>query len=417
VLRIRSRLAIVWLLTGINLFNYLDRYVVNAVSPRIQSSFALSDSRTGWVMSAFMLGYFLTSPAFGALGDRRQRKGLIAGGVLVWSLATAASGLAGGFVSLLAARIVVGVGEACDATLSPTIIDDLTSPAFKSRGLAIFYAAMPVGAALGYIAGGQLEHLFGWRSAFYLVAAPGLVLGLLVLLMDEPARRASTEDAPRAGFRIRRLLAIPMYRDAVLGYVAYTFGLGAFAAWAPRYLEERLSLPLRTADLWLGGILAVTGFAGTLVGGVIADRWPGADRVAANLKVCAVFTALAVPFALATLLTGSAAVFFAATGAAEFFLFVSTAPVNAALLGSVPRELRASAMATSIFAIHLFGDLVSPPVVGKISDLVRAAATQDMEAGHSLRAAMLVLPAVIALGAGLWWRGARRHSPPDGGPA
>ena len=122
--------------------------------------------------------------------------------------------------------------------------------------------------------------------------------------------------APRAGFPIATLLTIPTYRDAVLGYVAYTFGLGAFAAWAPRYLEERLVLPLHTADLWLGMILAVTGFTGTLVGGIIADRWPGADRAAANLKVCAVFTALAVPFALATLLTGSAAVFFAAIGVA-----------------------------------------------------------------------------------------------------
>ena len=414
-MRIRSRLAIIWLLTGLNLFNYLDRYVVNAVSPRIQATFALSDSRTGWVMSAFMLGYFLTSPAFGVLGDRRPRKALIAGGVLVWSLATAASGLAVGFASLLAARIVVGVGEACDATLSPTIIDDLADVRFKSRALAVFYAAMPVGAALGYVAGGQLEHLFGWRSAFYLVGVPGLVLALLVLLIEEPARRTATEDTRRTGFPVGKLLAIATYRDAVLGYVAYTFALGAFAAWAPKYLEERLSLPLRTADFWLGATLAVTGFAGTLIGGVIADQWPGADRVVANLKVCAVFTALAVPFALAALLTSSAAVFFAATGAAEFFLFVSTAPVNAALLGSVPRELRASAMATSIFAIHLFGDLVSPPVIGKISDLVRAAARQEMAAGHSLRTALLVLPAVIALGAALWWRGARgrpvRHGP------
>jgi MFS family permease len=92
---------------------------------------------------SFMLGYFLTSPAFGVLGDRRPREALIAGGVLVWSLATAASGLAVGFASLLAARIVVGVGEACDATLSPTIIDDLTDPEFKSRALAVFYAACP----------------------------------------------------------------------------------------------------------------------------------------------------------------------------------------------------------------------------------------------------------------------------------
>jgi len=406
-MRIRSPLAIVALLTGLNLLNYLDRYVVNAVSPRIQHAFGLPDARTGWVMSAFMLGYFLTSPAFGALGDRRPRRGLIAGGVVVWSLATVGSGLAVGFASLIVARIAVGVGEACDATLSPTIIDDVASPGAKARALAIFYAAMPVGAALGYIVGGQLEGAFGWRSAFFVAGAPGLVLALLVLCVDEPPRRPSTEDTPPAGVRAGTLFAIPTYRDAVLGYVAYTFGLGAFAAWAPTYLEARLALPLPTADFWLGVTLAVTGFAGTLVGGVLADRWPGPDRIVANLGLCAVSTALAAPFALATLLAGSPTGFFAATAAAEFLLFVSTAPVNAALLDAVPRDLRASAMATSIFAIHLFGDFVSPPAIGRISDLLRASAPGATNAGDSLRTAMLVLPAALALGAALWWRGAR----------
>lgn len=407
-MRIRSPRAILSLLTGLNLLNYLDRYVVNAVSPRIQHAFALPDAQAGWVMSAFMLGYFLTSPAFGALGDRRPRTGLIAAGVTVWSLATVGSGLAVGFASLIVARIAVGVGEACDATLSPTIIDDVAQPGAKARALAIFYAAMPVGAALGYIVGGQLEHLSGWRSAFFVAGAPGLLLALLVLCIDEPPRRPATEDAPTAGLRAAALLAIPTYRDAVLGYVAYTFGLGAFAAWAPTYLEVRLALPLPTADLWLGAILAVAGFAGTLIGGVLADRWPGPDRVAANLGLCAVATGLAAPFALATLLAGSPTGFFAATAAAEFLLFVSTAPVNAALLAAVPRDLRASAMATSIFAIHLFGDLVSPPAIGRISDVLRASAPGATDGGASLRTAMLVLPAVLALGAALWWRGARR---------
>lgn len=414
-MKIRNRLVIVWLLTGLNLFNYVDRYVVNAVNPRIQDAFTLSDARAGWVVSAFMLGYFVTSPLFGALGDRWARRGLIALGVFVWSLATAASGFAAGFLSLIAARIFVGVGEASYATLSPTIIDDLSGPAQKNRFLAIFYAAIPVGSALGYVLGGQIEHMFGWRAAFYVAGAPGLALAVLCLLIDEPAR-TSTASAHHASFlsSVGKLLAIPMYRFAVLGYIAYTFALGAFAAWAPKYLDSRLGLPLHVADHWLGVILALTGFAGTALGGWLGDRWRGGggDRTRASLQVCAIFTALAAPFALLTLLAGSPTLFFASIGVTEFFLFVSTAPVNAALLGSVPASLRASGMAMSIFAIHLFGDLISPPMVGSISDLVRGGADPHADAGHSLQTAMFLLPAMIALGAALWWLGSRGAGAP-----
>lgn len=381
---------------------------MNAISPRIQQAFTLTDTQLGWVISAFMVGYFLTSPIFGALGDRFPRKGLIAAGVAVWSIATAMSGFAGLFLTLIAARIFVGVGEASYATLSPTIIDDLSDARSKNRMLAIFYAAIPVGSALGYVLGGQLEHAFGWRSAFYVAGAPGIVLAFLVLLIEEPPRSAVAKaKSHHTNFfgSLSALFASRGYRYAVLGYVAYTFALGAFAAWAPKYLDAHLAMPLKTADFWLGVILAGTGFAGTAVGGLLADRWPGEDRTRAALQVCAWSTALAAPFAVLTLLAGTPSLFFAAIGVTEFFLFVSTAPVNSALLGSVPSELRASAMACSIFAIHLFGDLVSPPAIGTISDAIRGPIAAD--GGASLRTAMFLLPAMIAVGAAFWAWGAR----------
>src|SRR5262249_13139315 len=145
---IQGRYAILALLTALNLINYIDRFLVMAVAPRIQTSLDLSDGEIGWVTSAFMLGYFVTSPLFGYLGDRVPRKLLIAGGVAVWSVATALSGMAGSFASMVAARVLVGVGEASYATLSPTIIDDIASKEAKNRWLAIFYVAIPVGSAL-----------------------------------------------------------------------------------------------------------------------------------------------------------------------------------------------------------------------------------------------------------------------------
>jgi MFS transporter, Spinster family, sphingosine-1-phosphate transporter len=429
--KIRHRAAIVGLLTGLNLLNYLDRFVVNAVGLRVQDSFGLSDQQLGWVISAFMVGYFLTSPLFGLLGDRLPRKGLIAGGVLVWSLATFASGAsglagaAGSFALLVAARVLVGVGEASYATLSPTIIDDLTESERKNRVLALFYAAIPVGSALGYALGGLLEHHFGWESAFYVAGAPGIVLAMLVLAIEEPPRRLAGAAAPmpqtpgrapegRSGVvsSIGELLATKGYRHAVGGAIAYTFALGALAAWAPKFLVARLDLTLHDADFWLGVILAATGFAGTAAGGFLGDRWPGGDRTRATLAVCSLSAAVAAPCAILALLSTTPLLAFVMIGLTEFFLFVSSAPFNAAVLGSVPSQLRASAMALSIFATHLFGDLVSPPAVGKLSDAIRAARAGSPalldDHGASLRASMFTLPAMIALAAAWWGWGAWR---------
>jgi MFS family permease len=401
-MRIRSPYLILAVLSGLNLVNYLDRYIVAAVGPKLAEELGLSDTKFGFVVTAFMIGYFATSPLFGALGDRLPRRGLIALGVAVWSLATAASGLTATFASMIAARVIVGVGEASYATLAPTIIDDLAPPARKNRWLAVFYVAIPVGSALGYLVGGQLEHAFGWRSAFFLAGAPGLVLALLALAIEEPKRALAPREKVAGGFAgtAARLFGIPLYRDTVIGYTAQTFALGGFAAWAPKYLYRTLGLDLHTADYWFGLILVVAGLLATFVGGQLGDRWPGEDRARANLRVCAISSAVSVPCAALCLMTSSPVGFFAAIGAAEFAIFLSTSPINAVILGSVPSELRASAMAVSIFAIHLLGDMISPPLIGRISD------------ASSLRNAMAVIPVALATATLVWWlRSAPSSSP------
>jgi MFS family permease len=393
-MRIRSPYLILAVLSGLNLVNYLDRYIVAAVGPKLAEELGLSDAKFGFVVTAFMVGYFATSPFFGALGDRLPRRGLIALGVAVWSLATAASGLTATFASMIAARVIVGIGEASYATLAPTIIDDLAPPARKNRWLAVFYVAIPVGSALGYLVGGQLEHAFGWRSAFFIAGGPGLVLALLALAIEEPKRAIAPRKKAARGFAetAGSLFRIPLYRDTVIGYTAQTFALGGFAAWAPKYLYRTLGLDLHTADYWFGLILVVAGLLATFVGGQLADRWPGEDRARANLRVCAISTAVSVPCAALCLMTSSPVGFFAAIAAAEFAIFLSTSPINVVILGSVPSELRASAMAASIFAIHLLGDMISPPLIGTISD------------ASSLRGAMAVIPVALAAATLVWWR-------------
>jgi MFS family permease len=298
------------------------------------------------------------------------------------------------------------VGEASYATLSPTIIDDLAPREAKSRWLAIFYAAIPVGAALGYIVGGVLEPRFGWRMAFFLAGGPGLLLAGVTLLIAEPAR-AATQAAKAGTARVYLdLFANKQYRFAVLGYVAQTFALGGFSEWAAPLLSRKLCYDLAEGNIRFGAITAATGLVGTAVGGIIADRIPGDDRTRAALKVCAWSSALAVPFAVCALIVGSSTAFLVLLGLAELVIFASTSPTNAAVLDSVPPALRANAMAASIFAIHLLGDLISPPAIGSISDALHDAQGACTGA-RGLTMGMYLLPVALALSAVAWSRGAR----------
>ncbi|MFT3770097.1 MAG: MFS transporter [Minicystis sp.] len=403
---IQDRRAILAILTALNLVNYLDRFLVMAVSPRIQESLGLDDAQTGWVATAFMLGYFVTSPLFGYLGDRYPRKGLIAAGVAVWSLATVLSGLAPTYATMIAARIAVGVGEASYATLSPTIIDDIATPSAKNRMLAIFYVAIPVGSALGFIAGGLLEHSFGWRSAFFIAGGPGLLLALVTLLLREPARAEITEAKERSSAAYAELARTPQYVLTVLGYVAQTFALGGFTAWAAPFLYRKLCLELHQSDSYFGAITVVTGLAGTAVGGLLADRWPGVDRSQAYLRVCAWTSFLAAPLALVAIMMPSATAFLVALAACELAVFTSVSPVNAAILQTVRPEMRATAMAASIFMIDLFGDLVSPPLIGHISDAA-GDARAFCSGAAGLQVGMYFLPFALLLSGVAWLAGSR----------
>ena len=405
---IKNRYAILALLTGLNFLNYIDRTVLAAVLKDMQTDVGLSNAEAGLLATAFLVGYFLTAPWFGARADRSARKGLIALGVVIWSVATAATGLANSFWTLLAARAVVGVGEAAYATLAPTIIDDITPPERKNSALAIFYLAIPLGSALGYTLGGVMGKHVGWHAAFFICGGPGIVLALSCLLIEEPKRKLATAKA-KITENLGTLFRIPLYRRAVLGYAAYTWALGAFQIFAPKFLQERFphDLDEQSAGFWFGTVLVVAGFVGTIVGARWADRSQRGlpaitpdtpydareNRQGSNalLRVCAVGMAIATPLGAAAFLATTPVMFFVFAFLCAIGLFLSTSPVNAVGLRAVPPELRASAMAAMIFAIHLFGDLWSPPALGLLQDLLPQVI------------AMMALPVVFALSAYWWW--------------
>jgi len=386
-------------LTGLNLLNYVDRQVLPAVLPRLQEDFHLDDSQAGTIGTAFMLGYFLTSPFFGYLGDRLRRGWLIAGGVLVWSLATVLTGVATSFALLVFFRVFVGFGEASYGTLSPSWIADLYPPPRRNTALSVFYVAIPVGAALGQILGGRIEKLYGWHAAFFVAGAPGLLLALGVLALREPARGASEPARPAAapadrppGLRAyAELFRHRPYLLVVAGYAAQTFAMGGFAYWGAKFLVSVHGMSLQSADDFFGTSLVVSGLIATVAGGLTATAWqrrhPGGYAWVLALSALAAVPFAFGAFALTNLLWAKVALV-----AAMFLLFFSTGPVNTLILETVPVGMRASAMAASIFAIHLFGDVWSPKIVGRLSVGL-----------HSLRAATLwTLPGALVACAGFW---------------
>jgi predicted MFS family arabinose efflux permease len=400
------------LLTGLNLFNYLDRYVLASVVPPVKADLQLTDGEIGWLTSAFMIGYFATSPVFGYLGDRRPRKGLIVFGVTFWSLGTILSGFAQDYWTLLACRVLVGLGEASYAVLAPTWIADLFTAERRNNALTIFYSATPLGSALGYLLGGFALAHGGWRYGFFWAGAPGLLLALGLFLLAEPAHRKPGEgDLPSGGFSrsglsgFAKLFRFEDFNLVLAGLTAYTFGIGAFAAWGPAFLNRVHALDMAYADRFFGGTLVVAGLLGTLIGGYAATAWHRKSRAgyAYLLTLSALATVVA---ATAAFWSVNAQVSMASLGAAMFFAFLPTGPINTLLLESVPVALRARAMAASLFVIHVFGDFWSPVIVGTLADWGYRA---DNPAS-GLQNAMLILPAVFSLSILSWgWLALRQR--------
>lgn len=393
-------------LTAINLVNYLDRYIPAALGPSLRAALQLSDTQFGLLTSGFIIVYMLAAPVFGALGDKGSRPRLIALGIFAWSLATAVGGLAWGFASLLAARAAVGIGEAAYGTIAPTLLADYYAPSLRGRIFSVFYAAIPVGSALSYVVSGQLNAHFGWRSAFIVAGFPGLLLAVLALRLADPPRGAREGEATYLPLRSSAYAALVRNRPyvvTVLGYAAYTFALGGMAAFMPMFLTRVRGLAEGTATMGFGAILVVTGFVGTAIGGLIGDALLRRTQQA-YLWVSGVATFLAAPLVFIGLTSPTPSVYWGSIIAAEVLLFVSTGPINSAIVNAVAPEIRATAVALSILSIHIFGDVPSPTILGAISDRT------------SLAEAVLIIPVAVLISGLIWtygaWRGGRAVTPP-----
>lgn len=420
-LRMAKRIPLITLiiLAVINLFNYIDRYIISANLVPISNQLGFSHSETlkGLLQSAFMVSFVVMAPIFGWLQPFVSRPRLIAIGVLLWTLASGASGLAGfarsmvderlaaglapnpwlalvgtyGF--LLATRCLVGVGEAAFGPAAPALLSDWYSVSNRGKVLAALYTAVPVGSALGFALGG----LFGWPWSFFYVVPPGILLAFACWHLPEPPTLPRIQASPIPLTEYSFLARCPSYLHNVAAYTAATFCIGGIAYWLPNYISEtRKAATPEQGSMMIGLIIVLSGLLATILGSLIADRLRARDP-GAYFRVCAWGMYLAFPAMVGVVFApfpgAWICLFLACLG-----LFLNTGPANAILMNVAPPHLRAPAMAICILVIHALGDVISPTLIGLAGDWLPG----GLNTGF-------LLVSVLVLVAGMIWHAGAPH--------
>ncbi len=364
--KLYPRTALV-VLTALNLLNYADRNVLFAVQPLVQNEFRLSKAQLGLLTSAFLGFYMVAAPLVGPLADRYSRKLIIAFGAIFWSGLTLLTAVTHTYSELLIRHTLVGIGEATFVTIAPTFVADLFPQEKRGRILGVFYLAIPVGSAAGYLLGGSLAPHHGWRFPFYVAAIPGFLLALAVLLLKEPERGQfdSLKETPEQG-TILGLSRNPAFLTATLGMAAMTFSLGGIQVWMPQFLYSERHYSLESANFMFGIIIVMDGILAALAGGWLGDYLLRRMKSSYYL-ISAASMLLGVPFMVVALFV-KGRVMVPAIAVAAFFLLFNTAPLNAAVINSVGAHIRATAIAVNIFIIHILGDVPSPAMMGWVAD-------------------------------------------------
>ena len=378
-----------FLLTALNLFNFIDRYILPGVQPLVQTEFRINDAQIGLLTTAFFFTYMFAAPLTGWLGDRYPRKPLIVMGALLWSMATLFTAKVHSYETLLIRHAIVGIGEATFSIFAPALLADYYPEAERNRVLSIFYVTIPVGGALGYLTGGVLGQHYGWRMPFFIAALPGVLIALgFYLFVREPERGSADKLAPTLDrATVSGLTRNPAFWAATLGLAMWTFAVGGISTFLPTFFVRFAAMSVAKAGTLAGGLTVVCGLLGTVVGGWAAQVWLRHNHRALYL-LSAWGSVLAIPFA-AMVFFGPPRVFLPGAFAAEFFLFLGTGPLNAAIVNSVAAPIRATAISVNLFVIHALGDAVSPHLIGRISDAT------NLRIGLSITLITLTLSGII----------------------
>ncbi|MCA1685785.1 MAG: MFS transporter [Planctomycetia bacterium] len=417
-------------LFSMNLLNYVDRYSFFAVGTHIKHDLKINNQGYGVLSASFMIVYTLVTPMMGWLGDRYNRRVLLASGVGLWSLATVGTAFSQSFAEMFFWRALLGLGEATYGSIAPALLSDLFSPRSRGRVIGLYFLALPLGGALGYGIGGWVADTWHWRLAFWVVGLPGLLAAFAGLLLRDPGRGAS-EGKVQAGSPERPRLAdyldlfrTPTFLFNTAGMAAVTFTTGAYAAFGSDFYQTVHGMTAKDAGIWIGGMTAVAGLVGIALGMWLPDVLLRSTRRAYLVLACVAVAASVLPGLLALLdpdLNRSLLLLFAAMVLTAMVL----GPCNTVTANVVPATRRATGYSVSIFLIHVFGDISSPILIGFVSDLFGkpyvaaspvgrafAAIGAGPIRGTNLSVGMLSVIPVLALGALFFLLGSR-HLPDD----
>jgi predicted MFS family arabinose efflux permease len=362
---------VLFALALVNMFNYVDRHIVSVLLVPIQEDLRVSDEWMGLLTGmAFMLAHSLFALPIARWADRGSRRSVIALGVAVWSAMTALSGAASSFGQLLLLRMGVGIGEAAGAPPSHSLISDYFEPARRATALASFSIGLYVGIMFGYVAAGWLGEHFGWRRAFVAVGLPGLALAALVRLTVREPSRSATVQSHRFLEVLRYLFSKPAYLALLAAGSFHAFASYGAAYWAPTFLRRVHAMPLAELGAWLGIVSGLGGAAGSVLGGVLADRLGRRDpRWYPAVAAAAAFASI--PAAAAFVFAGDKR--WALASYLPYIVLVGAynGPLFALNQGLARPRMRAMSAAIHLFVVSIVGGGLGPWLVGRLNDALR----------------------------------------------
>jgi MFS family permease len=384
--RIGSHPFYPWIVVGLlwfcGFFNYADRQALSAVLPLLKTEFDLSDFQIGWLSSAFMLVYALTSPFAGYTVDRLSRRLLIPLGLALWSLICAATAFSRNFVQLILLRGCEGLGESFYFPASMSMLSDYHGPRTRSRAMSIHQTSVYLGTAGGWYLGGTLGQHYGWRSPFWALGLAGMAYALMLgFCLVEPRRAAIEGDATKPTGdgesksasddsgplfeKIARIVTNPGAAMLLVVFVGANFVATTFLTWLPMFVSRKFNLSLSDSGL-ISTVWPFASLPGAVIGGVLADRavrrWRG-GRI--GVQCLGLF--LAAPFVYLTGWSTSWSILVAALVGAGFCKGIYDANIFASLYDVVRPEDRGTA-AGLMNTVGWSGGLVAPPLIGKASE-------------------------------------------------